>query len=164
MQIAAPIVTRQRLDAYHGAARRLLTRLFWAMLTGGWRGRGRKVRAVVSWFETLVERILFLEAVLRAGPPPMRPRAPKFARGGFRRKPRRLRLFFKRSGVRLRRAGVVRRVLRLFEALARPERVIAYFLRRLLNGLRTSGLVACAPPAVAITADAPLAPAFADSS
>jgi hypothetical protein len=141
-----------------------LTRFLLAMLAGGWRGRGRKVRAVVRWFETLVERVIFLDAVLRAGPPPPRMKAPKFARGGFRRKPRSLHLFFRNSGIRLRRAGVLARMLRLFEALAQPKRFIAYFLKRVLNGLRTSGLVPCAPPAVAITAAPPLALAFADSS
>lgn len=159
-----PPLTSQRLEAFHASALRLLARLLMAMLAGGWRGRSRRVRAAVSWFEVLVERILFLHAVRRAGPPPQRSKAPKFARCGFRRKRRSLRLFFKSSGVRLRRGGVLARVLRLFDVMARPERFIAYFLERLLNGLRTSGLVACAPPAAMLAGDPPRAAARADTS
>jgi hypothetical protein len=76
----------------------------------------------------------------------------------------RLALFFKRAGVRARRQNALTRVLRLFDVLAKPERFIAYFLKRLCKGLRMSALVASAPPAHALACGAPTRVTFTDSS
>lgn len=157
-------ITRQRVEAYHASALRLLVRLLTAMLTGAWRGRSPRVRAAVTWLEKVVERVLFPHAVARAGPPPALRRPPQFAHCGFRRRRRNHRLFFRNSGVRLRKGGMIARVLRLLDVLARPERVTGYFLKRLLNGLQISGLVVRAPPATRLACVARSAPAFADSS
>jgi hypothetical protein len=160
-----PPLTRQRLDAFHASALRWLGWLTRLILALGTPGRGKRLRRFLTRIELEVECILFCEALLRYGPPPRRRRHPRLALAGFRRtQHRRLALFFKRAGVRARGQSALPRVLRLFDVLARPERFIAYFLKRLCKGLRMSALVAAAPPAWALAAGAPARVAFADSS
>jgi hypothetical protein len=165
MQTQLPPLTRQRLDAFHASALRWLAWLTRAILALGSPGRGKRLKGLLTRVELVVECILFCEALLRYGPPPQRRRHPRPAPAGFRRtQHRRLALFYKRAGVRARGQGALARVLRLIDVLARPERFIAYFFERLCKGLRTSALVAAAPPAWALREGAPAHVAFADSS
>ena len=63
-----------------------------------------------------------------------------------------------------RRARLLRVYRTLFAVLASPERAIAHYMARLARGLCMRRLVAAAPASVALSADAPLPTAFADSS
>ena len=159
-----PPLTRQRIDAFHASALRWLGWLLRLILALGTPGRGKRLRRFLTRIELEVECILLCEALLRYGPPPQRRRHPRPAPTGFRRtQHRRLALFYKRAGVRARGQNALARVLRLFDVLAKPERFIAYFLKRLCKGLRLSALVASAPPADALARRA-LAPLSADTS
>jgi hypothetical protein len=165
MQTVRPLITAQRLEAYTASALRGLTWLLGVVFTIGSHARGRRVRSLITLAERVVESILFLEAVLRYGPPPRRRGYPRPTPTGFRRCANyRLALLFKRAGVRARRASALTRVLRLFEVLARPERYIAFFLKRVLRGLRPGALAPAAPPAFACADLAARDAAFADSS
>jgi hypothetical protein len=76
-----------------------------------------------------------------------------------------MRLFWKIARIRAdRRAGLIARLAQLLHALAHPEPHIARFMRELAKGLRHSCLVACAPPAAALAADAPRAVVTDDTS
>jgi hypothetical protein len=115
--------------------------------------RSGRFRRLVGLLERAVESILFLAAVHRFGPPPRRKPVPRFAPPGFRRiAKRRCALFFRNSGVRARKAGLVQRLGRLIAVLAAPERYIAYFFKRLLKGLRGACLVVAAPLPSALAA------------
>jgi hypothetical protein len=57
-----------------------------------------------------------------------------------------------------------RRLARLLDAIAHPERHIARFLKALCKGLRLARLIPIARPAHALAANAPCALAFADTS
>jgi hypothetical protein len=160
-----PPLTRQRIDAFHASALRWLGWLMRLILTLGTPGRGKRIRRFLTRIELEVECILFCEALLRYGPPPRRKRHPRPAPTGYRRtRHHRLALFFKRAGVRARGQNALARVLRLFEVLAKPERFVAYFLKRLAKGLRISALVAACPSAEALALGASAPAAFADSS
>jgi hypothetical protein len=74
------------------------------------------------------------------------------------------RLLWKCARIRARRADPLARVARLLEVLAFPERYIARFMRRLINGVSFFHIVACAPPAQACVSLARPGPRFADSS
>jgi hypothetical protein len=90
---------------------------------------------------------------------------PRPAPAGFRRsRSRRLRLFFRNSGIRARKAALATRLAHLSAALANPEPHLAYFSRRLLKGLRTGRLVPTAPAAQALAGDAASAQPIDDSS
>jgi hypothetical protein len=113
-----------------------------------------------------VEATFFLMALHRCGPTPRRRPIPRTAPPGFRRTSARsrMRLFFRNAGVRARKAGIVARIGRLIAALADPEPHIAYFFKRICDGLRVTTLIAAAPPAHALAIDAPRAAVIADSS
>lgn len=165
MQTQPPPLNRQTVDALRASALRWLTWLARVIASIGLHARGKRL---VSWVRTMereVEYILFLEAVLRHGLPLTPPcRRPRAAAPGFRRTRRTLRLFFKRCGVSVRGRDLLARVWALFAALARPERHIAYFMKRLCKGLRRTSLVIAAPPAWALADGAPAPAAIADSS
>jgi hypothetical protein len=155
MKPAPPPLTQTRVEAYVASALRFLGWLLGVILRLGTIGRGAKLKHMLSRAERAVECILFLQAVVRFGPPPRPLRRPRSTPRGFRRAAgRRLSLFFKGAKVRARKAGALQRVLALFDALARPERAIAYFFKRICNGLRHSHLVAVDPPAHALSRDA----------
>lgn len=160
-----PIITASRVEAYFASALRLLGWLLGAMLRGGWKGKGARLRHLLSRAELAVECILFLKAMVLYGPLP-RPRAPhpRSTPPGFRRISTRGTLFFKRARVRAKKAGAIARVLALLYALARPERAVAYFLKRICKGLRLSRLVLAAPPADTLSRGFAYNVAFADSS
>jgi hypothetical protein len=161
MTQAQPIITTARVEAYVASALRLLGWLIGAILRIAPAGRSARLRTVLSRAECAVECILFLKAVARYGPPPQRRRHPRFAASGFRRSEgRRLRLFFRGAGVRARKAGPLARVLALIEALARPERAVAYFFKRICEGLHLARFAPVAPPA-RMLAGALVAPARA---
>lgn len=102
----------------------------------------------------------------RFGPLARRRRFPRPVPSGFRRTGpvRRRRQLFRDSGVRARKAGFLQRVVRLVAALADPEPHVAYFFKRLLDGLRGAGLVPVSPPAAALGRQLSRAVALADSS
>ncbi|MGQ0531238.1 MAG: hypothetical protein ACT4OF_00930 [Caulobacteraceae bacterium] len=167
MTQAQPIITASRVEAYLVSALGLLGWLLGFILRIGASGRSARLEHLLSCAEHGVERILFLKAVLRYGPPPQRRNRHRSAPAGFRRVARRRRqLFYKNANIRARKAGPLRRVLALMDALANPERAIAYFLKRLCNGLCLSRLIAAAPPGDALARDALVAaaPTFIDSS
>ena len=148
MTQAQPIVTAASVEAYAASALRLLGWLLGAILRLAPAGRSVRLKALLSRAERAVESILLLEAVARCGLPPQRRRHPRFAANGFRYiEGRRLRLFFRGARVRARKAGPLARVLALIEALARPERAVAYFFKHLCKGLRLARLAPVAPPA-----------------
>lgn len=158
MTQAQPIITTARVEAYFASALRLLGWLLGAILRLAPAGRSARLRSVLSRAERAVECILFLKAVARYGPPPQRRRHPRFAASGFRRiEARRLRLFFR---VRVRKASPLARVIALIEALAQPERAVAYFFKSICKGLHLARLAPVASPARTLAGAAPGASAL----
>ncbi|WP_395644657.1 hypothetical protein [Terricaulis sp.] len=153
----APIISQARVEAFAASALRLLAWLLGCVLRINPAGRGVRLGALLGELERAVESIIFLKATVLYGPPPPRRRHPRFAATGFRRiQTRRLRLFFRGARVRARKAGALRRVLALIDALACPERAVRYFLKRLRKGLHLSRVVPTAPPAQTLAQDAQL--------
>ena len=148
-----PIITTIRVEAYIASTFRRLFRLLGVVLRLAPSGRGIRLKRLLSFAETRLELVLFLKAITLHGPlPPLRVR-PRFAATGFRRaNSGRSRLFFRGAGVRARRASALTRVIALIDALSRPQRAIAYFLKQIRNGLTLSHLVAVAPPAQTLAA------------
>lgn len=146
MKPEPPPITQTRVEAFTASALGFLSRLFWDVLRLGLTGRSARLRRLLSEAEHAVERILFLHAVVRYGPLPAKRQRHAFAPRGFQIAHSRGTLFFKRSAVRARKAGACARVLALITALLRPERAIAYFYKRICNGLRARRLIAVAPP------------------
>lgn len=163
---AQPIITTARVEAYVASALRLLGWLLRVILRLNPAGRSVRLKHVLSRVECIVECILFLKAVAAYGPPPQRKHHPRAAPKGFRRNQgRRLPLFFKGAGVRARKAGALKRVCALIDALARPERAVAYFFKRICNGLHLARLTPVAPAADALDRDALIAASeFPDTS
>ena len=160
-----PPLTQTRIEAYVASALRLLGWLLVFILRAGASGRGARLKHMLSRAEHGVECILFLKAVLRYGPPPNWRHRWRLPPPGFRRtRTPRMPLFYKNANIRARKAGALQRVLALIDALARPERAIGYFFKRICNGLRMSRLVAAAPPADALASLAAPSACFADSS
>jgi hypothetical protein len=154
MKPALPPLNQTRVEAYVASALRFLGWLLGVILRLGATGRGAKLKHMLSRAERAVECILFLQAVVRFGPPPRPLRRARSTPRGFRRASgQRFSLFFKGAKVRARKARALHRVLALFDALARPERAIAYFFKRICSGLRLSHLVAVAPPGDALSRD-----------
>jgi hypothetical protein len=146
MTQAQPIITQARVEAYIASALRLLCWFAGHILRAGWRGRGSRLKRALNLLERAVECILYLQAIARYGPPPKQRRIPRAAPPGFRRvQNRRRALFFKGAKVRARKAHPLARVIALLEALTSPERAVAYFFKRLCNGLRLARLVATTP-------------------
>jgi hypothetical protein len=150
-----PIITESRVEAYVASMLRLLGWLFAAILRLNPIGRSARLKRVLARAERTVEIILFLKAAALYGPPPQRKTHPRFAASGFRRiQGRRLRLFFRNAGVRARKASPLTRVIALIQALTRPQRAVAYFLKHITKGLHFGRVVATAPPACSFTRDA----------
>ena len=166
MKHRLPPLTADLIEAFTASALLWLGWLMGVILRLGAARRSRRLRRFVEICEREVESILFLKAVHRFGPPPRRRGIPAATPPGFRRKAGsgRMRLFFRNSGVCARKASLARRLARLAAALAEPEPFIAYFFKRLLNGLRGPSLIPVAPPAAALGFDAPRLLPFADSS
>jgi hypothetical protein len=161
-----PIITEARVEAFTASALRLVGWLFALIVRMTATGRGARLRHILSCAERAVEQILFLKAVALYGPPPSRRIHPRGARPGFRRiQRRRRRLSFRSAGIRARKAHALTRVIALIDALTRPARAVAYFMKRLCNGLRPACIIPIAPPA-ARRRDVCTAPAtaFADTS
>lgn len=148
MPEARPLITQARVEAYFASAWRLLGWLLTAVLRGGWTGRGKRLKLLLSRAELAVEGILFLKAVSLYGPPPPpRKPHPRPTPPGFRRAFARGQLFYKSANIRAgKKAGALARVLALIEALAHSDRAVAHFFKRLCNGLRPAALVPVAPP------------------
>ncbi|MGQ0533116.1 MAG: hypothetical protein ACT4OF_10580 [Caulobacteraceae bacterium] len=168
MKQAHPPLTQTRVEAYVASALRLLGWLLAFILRAGASGRSVRLKHALSRAEHCVECILFLQAVVRYGPPPGRRNRPRSTPHGFHRRAVSCRrpLFFKRANIRAHKASPLNRVLAMLDALARPERAIAYFFKRICNGLCQSRLIAVAPPADALARDALMAalPRFIDTS
>jgi hypothetical protein len=127
----------------------LLSAILRASLTGS----SVKLKRLLSRAESAVEGVLFLKAVAQYGPPPKLKHHPRAgSRPGFRRVIRDGRSFFRSVKIRARGASPLMRVLALIDALTQPERAVAYFLKQMRRGLRVSGLVAFAPPALMLAA------------
>lgn len=74
------------------------------------------------------------------------------------------RLLWKSARLRLRGASLSERVGRLLAALACPEPYVAHYMKRLARGLNFTRIVALAPLAARLGADAPQALLPADTS
>ncbi|MFT3729082.1 MAG: hypothetical protein QM759_14760 [Terricaulis sp.] len=140
-------ITQARVEAIAASALCLLGWLLGAILRLNPAGRSARLAHWLERAERGVEHILFLKALARYGPPPQRRRHPRSAPPGFRRVGRSTNGFFRSARIRARKANAFMRVLALIDALARPERAVAYFLKQICKGLRLSALVAIAPPA-----------------
>ncbi|MGH6951161.1 MAG: hypothetical protein ACREH4_09825 [Vitreimonas sp.] len=158
-----PPLTKHRLDALIASAVGWALRLLSVLLRPG-AGRRARLHRFVQKLERHVECLVFLKATLRMGPPPRRPPHSGSLAPGFRNRRGSVRHFFKSARIRARNAGLVARIARLIAALVDGEAYIAHFMRRMARGLCFGGIVAVAPPAVALCADPPQACAFADSS
>lgn len=160
-----PPLTKATIDAFVASALALAARLLLLLFSPGASRRARPLHRFVQQLERRVECIVFLRAALRAGPPR---RLPRLRRGalqpGFRRRRGSLRHLLKSARIRARNATPVARLFRLLAVLGDGEAYVAHFMRRLARGLYFGGVVACAPPAVALAVDAPRPRAFADSS
>jgi hypothetical protein len=155
MTSASLPITAPRVEAFAASALRLLGWLLAMVMRGGWSGRSKRLRHILSRAERYVECVLCLKAIVLFGPLPKRRPHPRSAPPGFRRARRRMRLFFRSARIRAgKRAGALARVLALLDALAKPERAVAHFLKQLSRGTRLTGLVAAAPRADALAADA----------
>ncbi|QGZ94058.1 hypothetical protein [Terricaulis silvestris] len=153
MPQAQPIITTVRVEAFIASAFRLLFWLIGVVLRRAPSDPPARLKRLLSFAECTVEYVLFLKAVALHGPPPQRKTHPRFAATGFRRvQSRRSRLFFRGAKIRARRASALVRVLALIDALTRPQRAVAYFLKQICNGLTLAHLVAVAPPAHALAA------------
>ncbi|MGD9965649.1 MAG: hypothetical protein AB7T59_03955 [Hyphomonadaceae bacterium] len=162
-----PTSTDRRVEAYFASALHVLGWLFGAILRGGWPGRGKRLKHLLSRLEHAVECILFLKAASLFGPaPPKRTRRPYSAPPGFRRVVGCRHFFFKRVGIRAgRRAGPLARVRALIEALTSPGAAVAHFVKCIRAGLRRQRLIPIAPPGHAPPRETPPAPCNAiDSS
>ena len=160
-----PPLSRDLLEAFTASAWACLMWLARVITQIGAPRRSRRLRSFVEQLERAVESILFLEAVHRFGPPPPRRHTPPAAPAGFRRQlDTRMRLFFRNSGVRARKAGFLQRLASLASALANPEPHIAYFTKRLTRGLRGARLIATAPPAASLGSVAPQVIIIIDTS
>ena len=164
MKHALPPLTTDLLEAFTASAVSWLVRLLGVVLDPSAERRRRRLLRFVRSIERCVEHIIFLKAVHAFGPPPQARTAPRSTPPGFRRSNGDLRLFWKCARIRAdRRASFADRLARLLHALARPTRYVARFTARLCKGLRTH-LIPCAPPAVALSADAPACISYDDTS
>jgi hypothetical protein len=166
MKHALPPLTKDLIEAFAASAVLWLMWLMGVALKLSAPHKSRRLRRWVELHERAVESILFLKAVHRFGPAPRARRFPRGAPTGFRatRANRRRRLFFRNSGVCARKAGLNERLARLMAALANPEPFVAYFFKRLCNGLHGARLIAAAPPAQALASNAACNVSFADTS
>ena len=150
MTHAQPIITASRVEAYVASALRLLGWLLGVILRIGARGRSVRLKHLLSRAELAVECIIFLKAVALYGPPPQRRRYPRSTPRGFRRAASSQRSFFRSVKIRARKSAPLARILALLDALAHPERAVAYFLKQICKGLRLSRLIPVAPSAAAL--------------
>jgi hypothetical protein len=125
--------------------------------------RRRLLTRLVQFAERWVEYIIFCMAAHRLGP-----RKPRkwaiFRRPGFRVARGSNRLLWKSARIKLRNASLIARVIRLIEALTRPERYCAHYMRKLARGLCFRRLIPCAPPATLLISAETRDVAIADSS
>ncbi len=159
-----PPLTKDLIDALVASAVSWAVRLLCVLFAPGAQRHKRSLHRFVQKFERHAENITFLKAVLRMGPPPRRPPHPGARTPGFRCRRGSVRHFLKSARIRARNAPPIARLARLLAALIDGEAYIAHYMRRLTRGLYLGGMVACAPPAVALGPDAPRARTFADSS
>lgn len=164
MTHALPPLTKDLIDVFAASAVAWAVRLLGVLVAPGAVRRRRPMRRLLTFLERAVECIVFLWAVQRFGPTPRGLRRPRSVPRGFRRVMGNRRLLLKCARIRARGANPLARVARLLEALAHPERYISRFIQRFMRGVSFFHLVPSAPPAVALSADAPRACAFADSS
>jgi hypothetical protein len=164
MHITLPFLTPNRIEAFAVLARFWLGWIAALIARIGAPGRSRRLHLFVQSLEDGVESILFLRAGERVPPRARRHHAPA-APQGFRYCAAHRRLLLRSARIRLARASFSARVARLIDAMARPEKFIAAFAKRLSRGLIGTRLVAFAPPALALAPqEPPLRAAFSDSS
>jgi hypothetical protein len=166
MTHALPPLTKDRIEAFAASAILWCVWLMGAALKLIAPDKNRRLTRFVERTEREVESILFLRALHRFGPIPRRRCIPRPAPAGFRRRATRgrMRLLFRNSGVRARKASLIARIASLAGALANPGPHIAYFFKRMLRGLRAPALVVAAPPASMLPPPPPGAAFLADSS
>lgn len=164
-------LAKDRIEALVASAVDWLVRLLGVLLSQRATRRRRLLHRLVQRAERGVEGILYLdahrhffEALGCTGPRPRATARPHSIAPGFRRTRGRMRLFFKSARIRLRKASLIARVTHLIEALIYRALYVMHFMVRMARGLCFSHIVPCAPPAVALRADAPRALCFADSS
>ncbi len=116
----------------------------------GLTGRSKKLGDVLRHAERAVELSLFLHAVALMGPLPRKKNRHFAAPPGARIAPSTGTLFYKRAGIRARKANAIERIFALIDALQHPERAIDFFLKRIVKGLRGRRLIIAAPIADAL--------------
>ncbi|MGD9982159.1 MAG: hypothetical protein AB7H66_09415 [Hyphomonadaceae bacterium] len=153
-----PPINQARLEAFIASGFALLGWLLRAVLRLGLSGRSAKLKQTLSLAERAVESTLFCKALVLYGPAPRR--RPRFTRMKYRR----LALFFKGARIRARKAGVLARIFALIDALARPDRAVAYFLKRMRKGLRLTRRIPAPCAADALSCALRSLPALPDTS
>jgi hypothetical protein len=161
-----PLPSPARVEAYAASALHMLLWLLGLVLRAGFTGRSARFKALLSFAEACVERILFLKAVASYGPPPKRRHHPRSFLQGFRRVERlRAPLFYKGARIRARKSAALARISALIHALTHPERAVAYFFKRICKGLRLGRLIIVSPAAETLSGGAFVAAiAVCDSS
>lgn len=156
--------TQQEHQAFDTWILRVLVWLLGVITRLGAPRRSRLLHRIVRLCERNVEAMVFEMADARIAPLSVRPAHPRPAPRGFRLKRIRGCRFFSRARVRLSAAaGFAARVRHLLAVLARPERCIARVVAMLTRGWKRTSLIATAPVAERLQAQA-FAAAFADSS
>ena len=163
MKHTSPLLTQDLIDAFIASAGLWLMRLGVLLFNPRAERRRRLFTRLVQFAERWVECVIFCMAAHRLGP--RRPRRwALYRRPGFRVVRGSNRLLWKSAGIKLRNATLIERVIRLLEALTRPERYCAHYMKKLARGLCFHHLVACAPPAVAVVSACAGDVAIADTS
>lgn len=124
--------------------------VFGVIVRLGLTGRSKKLGDVLRHAERAVELSLFLNAVALIGPMQRKKHRHFAAPPGARIARSTGALFYKRANIRARKANAIERIFALIDALQRPERAIAYFLKRIAKGLRSRRLTIAAPIADAL--------------
>ena len=167
MKHAHSPLTQDLIQALAASALAWLGRLLSVLLSPRAANHRRRLNRLVQTGERWVEEVLFIMAGFRLKVLARRRRrihSHVWDRPGFRVSRGGHALLLKSARIRLRGASLAQRVERLFAVLANPERAIAHYMARLARGLCMRRLVAAAPAAAALSEDAPLPTAFADSS
>jgi len=163
MKLTQHPITQKQLQAYYACALLWLVRLVDLLLRWTNPRANRTLKRIVQRQEHFIGYVLLLTAMRRSRHKPTR-QLRVAAHSGFRRTRGGVRLLMKSAKIARPHASIRARVLNLLDVLADPERIIAYFIKRLRRGVHVTRLVAAAPLADALTASPPRAVACADSS
>jgi len=163
MKIIPHPITQQQLQAFYACATLWLVRLADLLLRWPYPRASRTLKRIVQRQEHFIGYVLLLTAMRRSRHRPTS-QLRVAAHSGFRRTRGGVRLLMKSAKISRPHASIRARILNVFDVLANPERIIAYFIKRLRRGVHVTRLVAAAPLADTLSASPPRAVACADSS